>query len=180
VASCDGMSILRLLKLNSGRERGDSEKAESIRKIMDELKMLDPARARFVSCFAYLLSRLAGADLEISPEETRIMEEMIMRQGELPESQAAMVVRLAKTQSLLFGGTEDFLVAREFRELSSLKERLALLNCLYAVAASHDSISTIEDNEISQIASELRVEHPDFISVRLKYRDHLAVLKAEE
>ncbi len=108
------------------------------------------------------------------------MEEIIMKQGELPEPQAAMVVRMAKTESLLFGGTEDFIVAREFREISSLKERLALLNCLYSVAASHDSISTIEDNEISQIASELRIEHPDFISVRLKYRDHLSVLKAEE
>jgi uncharacterized tellurite resistance protein B-like protein len=174
------MSILRLLKLNSGKESANSEEAESVRKIMDELKILDPARARFIACFAYLLSRLAGVDHEISPEETRVMEEMIMKQGELPEQQAAMVVRMAKTQSLLFGGTEDFIVAREFRDLSSLRERLALLKCLYAVAASHDAISTIEDNEISQIASELRIEHPDFISVRLKYRDHLSVLKTEE
>lgn len=174
------MSILRLLKLNSGKERGDSEEAESVRKIMDELKALEPSRGRFVACFAYLLSRIARADHDISSEETRVMEEIIMKQGELPEPQAAMVVRMAKTESLLFGGTEDFIVAREFREISSLKERLALLNCLYSVAASHDSISTIEDNEISQIASELRIEHPDFISVRLKYRDHLSVLKAEE
>jgi uncharacterized tellurite resistance protein B-like protein len=51
------------------------------------------------------------------------------------------------------------------------------LDCLFAVAAASASIATIEDNEISQIADELRIEHRDFISVRSKYRDHLAVLK---
>jgi uncharacterized tellurite resistance protein B-like protein len=51
------------------------------------------------------------------------------------------------------------------------------LDCLFAVAAAHEDISTIEDNEISQIADELRIEHREFISIRSKYRDHLAVLK---
>ena len=174
------MSILQLLKFSSGKEHGDSEEADSIRKIKDELNMLEPSRARFVACFAYLLSRLAGVDRDISSAETLVMQEIVVKQGELPGPQAATVVRMAKTQSMLFGATEDFLVAREFREISSLKERLALLDCLYAVAASHDSISTIEDNEISQIASELRIEHPDFISVRVKYRDHLGVLKTQD
>jgi hypothetical protein len=90
---------------------------------------------------------------------------------------AAFVVQMAEKQNLLFGGTENYLVAREFRELSNHKERLALLDCLFAVAASKDFISTIEDNEISQIADELRIEHQDFIAVRSAHRDQLAVLK---
>ena len=45
---------------------------------------------------------------------------------------------------------------------------MALLDCLYAVAAAEHLISTVEDNEISQIADELRIEHREFISIRVK------------
>jgi uncharacterized tellurite resistance protein B-like protein len=48
---------------------------------------------------------------------------------------------------------------------------------LFSVAAANKSISTIEDNEIRQIAAELKLRHDQFISVRLKYRAHLDVLK---
>ncbi len=95
----------------------------------------------------------------------------------LPEEQAVLVVQIAKSQNILFGGTENYLVSREFNSITSHAEKMVLLDCLFAVAAASESIATIEDNEISQIADELRIEHRDFISVRSKYRDHLAVLK---
>jgi uncharacterized tellurite resistance protein B-like protein len=61
--------------------------------------------------------------------------------------------------------------------LAGHDEKMNLLDCLFAVAAANDSISTIEDNEISQIADEIRIEHRDFISIRSKYRDYLAVFQ---
>lgn len=173
------MSILRLLKLNLNENRETSKTTDSVRKIARELDKLEPVKAKYIACFAYLLSRTAGVDQEFSSEEIQVMEKIIMERSGLSEDQAVMVIQMAKTQNLLFGGTENYLVAREFRELSNRQERLALLDCLFAVAASHDSISTLEDNEISQIADELRIEHPDFISIRSKYRDHLAVLKKD-
>lgn len=171
------MSILRLLKRNLAKGQDTQTTTETVRKITRELDKLDAEHAKFIACFAYLLSRTAGADHTISREEISMMEKIIMSKGGLSEEQSVIVVQMAKTQSILFGGTEDYLVAREFRDMSSLKERLALLDCLFAIAASHDSISTLEDNEISQIANELRIEHRDFISIRSQYRDHLAVLK---
>ncbi|MBN2241217.1 MAG: TerB family tellurite resistance protein [Acidobacteria bacterium] len=171
------MSIIRLIKRNTEKGPDVHTATETVRKIARALDKLDAMHAKFVACFAYLLSRAARADLEISGEETSLMEKIVMDKGGLPEEQAMIVVQMAKTQSLLFGGTENYLVAREFRDAASYRERLALVDCLFAVAASHDSISTLEDNEISQIADELRVEHGDFISIRSRYRDHLAVLK---
>ena len=171
------MSILRLVKQNLAKSPEAPSSTETVRKIARELDKLDANHAKFIACFAYLLGRTACADLEISREETSMMEKIIMEKGGLPEEQAVIVVQMAKTQNLLFGGTEDYLVAREFREMASLKERLALLDCLFSIAASQDSISTVEDNEISQIADELRIEHRDFIAIRSRYRDHLAVLK---
>ena len=40
------------------------------------------------------------------------------------------------------------------------------MNCLFAVSAVDQSIQTVEDNAIRQIASELRLEHADFIAAR--------------
>ena len=125
-----------------------------------------------------MLSRAARADLHISLEETRVMEKIVMEHGGLPEQQAAIVIQMAKTQNVLFGGTENYLVSREFNSIANHDEKMALLDCLYAVASADHSVSTIEDNEISQIADELRIEHRDFISVRSKYRDKLAVLQS--
>jgi uncharacterized tellurite resistance protein B-like protein len=150
---------------------------ETVRKIVDALDSMDPDRARHVAAYAYLLTRVAFADHSISQEETHTMERLVMERGQLPEEQAILVVQMAKTQSLLFSGTENFLVAREFRKITNREQKLALLHCLYAVCAADKSISTKEDNEINKISSELQLSHQDYIAVRLNYRNQLAVFQ---
>jgi uncharacterized tellurite resistance protein B-like protein len=130
-----------------------------------------------VASFAYILSRVARADLQISSEEVEAMEQLVMSKGGLPEEQAVIVVQMAKTQNILFGATENYLVTREFSKLASREEKIALLHCLFAVSSADQSVSSAEDSEIRQIADELRIEHRDFIAVRSAYREHLAVLK---
>lgn len=150
---------------------------DTVRKVVDALDRLDPAHARFIAAFGYLLSRVANADLSISPEETRAMERIVMQHGGLPEEQALIVVQVAKERAQLFGATEDFLVTREFDRIATRDQKLALLDCLFAVAASEDDISTVEDNEIRQITSELHLDHPDFIRIRSRWTTHLSVMK---
>ncbi len=175
------MSILKFLNLDighSGSERSSAE-TDTVRKIAGALDQLEPERAKFVAAFSYLLSRVARADLLITTEETTVMERIVMSQGGLPEEQAILVVQMAKTQNILFGGTENYLVTREFNRIASHEQKLALLQCLFAVSAADETISTLEDNEVSQIADELRIEHKDFIGVRTRFRDYLAVLKKQ-
>jgi uncharacterized tellurite resistance protein B-like protein len=107
------------------------------------------------------------------------MERLLVEQGGLTPEQAILVVQMAKTQHALFGGTENYLVTREFNRIASQDQKLALLQCLFSVSASDDSVSVVEDNEIRRIASELRLTHGDFIRSRSAWRDHLAVLKKE-
>ncbi len=171
------MSILDLFKLNQAGRSDSSVETDTVRKITEALDRIEPGRARFIAAFAFLLSRVARADLSISPEENRMMERIVMERGGLPEEQAVIVVQIAKTQNALFGGTENYLVSREFNSMASHEEKLALIDCLYAVAAADESISTVEDNEVSQIADELRIEHKDLIAIRSTYREYLAVLK---
>jgi len=150
---------------------------ETVRKVIEALDQMDPTRARFIAAFGYILSRVAYADLTISPEETRAMERIIMERGGLPEEQALIVIQTAKIRTQLFGGTENFLVTREFSRIATREEKLALLDCLFAVAAAEDGISAAEDNEIRQIVNELGLSHPDFIGVRSRWKDQLTVLK---
>jgi uncharacterized tellurite resistance protein B-like protein len=173
------MSIFDFFKTNHANSEISSSETDTVRKIIKTLDRMEPDRAKYLAGFAYLLGRAARADLNISLEETQTMERILMDSGGLSEELAIIVIQMAKTQNMLFGGTENYLVSREFRAISTHPERLALLDCLYAVAASERLISTIEDNEISQIADELRIEHRDFISIRSKYRDSLAVFQKD-
>jgi uncharacterized tellurite resistance protein B-like protein len=173
------MSILQFLGLDLARSASSQSSAETetVRKIVGALDKLEPDRAKFIASFAYILSRVARADLRISPEETHAMERIVMEKGGLPEEQAVIVVQMAKTQSILFGATENYLVTREFNNIASREEKMALLHCLFAVSSADQSVSSMEDSEIRQIASELKIEHREFITVRTSYREHLAVLK---
>jgi uncharacterized tellurite resistance protein B-like protein len=171
------MSILKFLGLDPTRTASESADTETVRRIVAALDRLEPDRARHIAVFAYILSRVARADLIISDTETRAMEEIVERVGGLTPELSILVVQMAKTQSILFGGTENYLVTREFNRLATREDKLALLRCLFAVSASDESVSVKEDNEIRRICSELRLTHSDFISVRSEFRDKLSVLQ---
>jgi uncharacterized tellurite resistance protein B-like protein len=152
---------------------------DTVRRIVTELDKLEPERARYVAAFAYVLSRVAGADLHISDVEAATMTAVVQRVGRLPEEQAILVVELAKGQNRLFGGTENFLVTREFRDIASDVQRRELLECLFSVAAADEAISAEEEAQISQIASELGVPRDEYLTVRLAYSAQRTILRQD-
>ena len=171
------MSLLRFLGLETIDATYNPPETETVRKISKVLEALEPERARYIAAFAYLLHRVAGEALHISPEETAAIELILAERAGLTGEQGRLVLQIAREQKLSAGGTEDFLVTREFNRLATREQKLALLHCLFLVGASDDSVSVVEDNEIRQIASEICLDHADFISVRSAFREHLAVLK---
>ena len=171
------MSLLRFFGLEAAAPAQQKPETETVRRIVDALDRMDSATARYIAGFAYVLSRVARADLKVTERETGAMERIVAEHGGLPEEQAIIVVQIAKAQNQLFGGTENFLVTREFNTFATRDQKLALLDCLFSVAASEGSISSVEDNEIRQIAGELRLDHPDFIAVRYRYRNQLSFLR---
>ena len=140
---------------------------------LDALDHLEPDRARVLAAFAFLLGRVAHADQHVSAEETQAMERLVREQGALTQDQAMVVVQLAKTSNLLFGGSANFLVARQFAELATYDERLALMRCLFAVAATDEAISLTEEGEIHRMANELRIDQKDLIALRVSHQRHL-------
>lgn len=149
------------------------EEFAPLRETLEALENLPQDRARYLATFAYLLGRVAHADLQVSPGETAAMEALVREHGELPQDQAMVVVQLAKASNRLFGGTANYLVAREFSELASDEQKLTLMRCLFEVSAVDESISIAEESELHRIANELRIEQKDLAPLRAAYRRHL-------
>ena len=172
------MSLLRFLGLEKDsvkdRESGDTA---SVRRIAAKLERLDRDTAKYLAAFAYVLARIANADLEIDDSETAEMERSLSALSGLSEGEVALAIEIAKSQARMLGGTENYIVTREFRTISTREQRGKLLQCLYAVAAADGSISATESAEIVSIAEELGFTRLEANSLRSQYRDKLAVFQ---
>jgi uncharacterized tellurite resistance protein B-like protein len=135
------MSILRWLGL---ADTDDHPPVDSLREIEKALTDMDPAQARYIAGFAYILGRVAKADHQVTEEESAIMQKLVAERGNLTADQASLVVRIATAETLRHGGTEDFIVTREFEKGATREQKLALIDCLFAVSSSDESIRTID------------------------------------
>jgi uncharacterized tellurite resistance protein B-like protein len=169
------MSILDWLGLGAARRSGSD--GDVIHRIAGELDAMDPATARYLALFAFLLARVANVDLEVSEAETREMERLVEAFGELPPAQAALVVQIAKAQNQLFGETQNFLAGREFRDLATDDQKRHLLHCLFAVSAADESVSVAEEEAIRSISRELLMGNDEYLAIRSAYRDKRAAMR---
>jgi len=170
-------ALRRLVGLGGGGADDDARDTATVRRIARALDALPEAEARFLAAFAYVLARVARADLEISGVETEAMVKLVREYSTLTVAQALLVVQMAKTQAAALAGTENYLVTRQFKEMSNRAQRVDLLRCLFAVAAADNDVSVVESNEIAQIGQELSFTAQEIASVRAAYRDQLSVLK---
>ncbi len=175
------MSLLRYLGLDSSTSKTvttpTATEADTMSRIAAKLDTLPKNRANHLAAFAYILGRVAHADSVFSEAETSKMQEIVQDLGHLPEAQAVLVVEIAKNQVQLFGGTENFLITRRFKDMTSQEQRTELLDCIFAVSAADESISVLEEGQAGQIAKELGLSHDDFVKARLTYREHLETVK---
>ena len=168
------MSILERLGLRRAQSSGDGD---AVHRIASELDAMEPAAARHLALFAFLLARVANVDQDISDAETRQMERVVEAFGGLSASQAALVVTIAKAQNRLFGETQNFLAAREFRDTATEQQKHELLHCLFAVSAADDTITVVEEETVRAISRELLLTNDEYLAIRSEYRDKRAVFK---
>ncbi len=164
--------------LGLGAAHRETAEPAALRDLIDTLEHLEPDQARHLARFAYLLGRVAHADQHVSPEETRAMEALVVKEGGLTAEQAVVVVGLAKSANVMFGGTADFEVAREFSEAASYEEKLALARCLFRVAATDEAISIAEESEIHRIAAHLKILPEDLTALRVSHAKFLPGLSS--
>ena len=169
--------LRRFLGLDAEPDGDDARDTATVRRIAGQLDQLAPDEARFIAAFAYVLARVAHADYDVSAAEVDQMVEQVREHGGLSQAQATLVVEIAKSQQVTLGGTENYVVTRQFKELSERPQRAALLRCLFALAAADDSISEAESSEVLQIGRELGFTREEVLGVRSAFREQLAVLQ---
>jgi uncharacterized tellurite resistance protein B-like protein len=168
--------LKRFLGLSAADE--SSGESEAIRQIAGQLEGLGSEQARYLAGFAYVLARVAHADMRMEDAERDEMQRALEGLGGLGADEAALAVEIAQREAGHLGGSENYLVTREFRRISSREQRVAVMECLYAVAAADGSISTAESSEIVQIAEELGFTRGEAIALRGAWKEHLAEIQA--
>ncbi len=172
------MSLLEWLGLAPSTSR-DPE-AEVVHRISRQLDSMDPAEARHLALFAFLLARVANVDLVVGPEEVAEMERLVATHGGLGPSQAAMVVEIARATQKLLGPTHNFVAIREFRDAATDEQKLGLLHCLFAVAAADGIITGDEEEEIRTISRGLLLEDRDYVAVRSGFAAKRSILRGRK
>jgi uncharacterized tellurite resistance protein B-like protein len=157
---------------------GSAAETATVRRIVARLEAMPPDEARYLACFAYVMSRAAYADLDISDEETAVMERLLQEGGHLDASQAILVVEMAKLQARAQGDTEDYVVTREFKSVSTMDQRRALLRACFAVEAIDGTISAEEASIVNEIARELDIERDELNAIRDEYHEQLSSVQA--
>ena len=145
----------------------------TVRRIVAALEAMPPERARLVASAAYTLARAAQADLEISDDETAVIEQALQERGALDEATAILVAEMAKLQARNVGGTEDYVVVREFAKLATDQQKQDVLRACFVVAAASGSISAEESAEVNQIAKELGLETDVVSGIRADFHELL-------
>jgi uncharacterized tellurite resistance protein B-like protein len=169
---------MRFVRPDRATPAGAEAETATVRRIVRELEQMPPEQAAYLAGFAYILARVAYADLHISDDETAEIERLVTEWGELTPAQAVLVVEIAKAQARHEGATEDYLVTRRFREVSTPDQREHLLHCLFAVAsAAGDTISAEETAEIRQVSDEFGYTLAELNVIRRHYSDRLSALQ---
>jgi tellurite resistance protein len=159
----------------AGAATGDTK---TVQYVVAQLEALPPERARLVASAAYTLARAAQADLDVSDEEMAVIQDALQTRGALDESTAHLVAELVKLQARTVGGTEDYVVVREFAGIATDQQKQDILRACFLVSAASGSISAEESAEVNQIANELALEPAVLNSIRAEFHDLLTSVQA--
>jgi len=146
----------------------------TVRRIVAKLEAMPPEQARFLAAAAYTLARAANADLDISDDETAAIERELQGHESIDEATAVLVTEMAKLQAKTVGGTEDFVVTREFKGVSDHDQRLVVLRACFAVMAANGSISAEETATVNEIAAELDIDQAELNAIRAEFHEQLS------
>jgi uncharacterized tellurite resistance protein B-like protein len=156
---------------------GPDQETAAVRRIVAQLAALPAEQRRHVAGFAYILSRVANADLDITDAEVALMEKTVMEIADLPEAQAVLIVEIARNQAELYGGTEDYVVTREFAQQATTEQREKLLRCCFAIGAADSTITAAEVSELDEIGRELGLSDQEVRAIRNEFKDQLSAIQ---
>src|SRR5258707_15865193 len=103
----------------------DAADTATVRRIVGQLEAMPRDKARFLAAFAYILTRAAAADLEISDVEEQVIERLVVEHGGVAEAEPVLVVETAASQSMANVGHQVCASPPPVQEVSTRPDRRA-------------------------------------------------------
>ena len=151
------------------RARPPADSTDSVRAIVGHLAGVDPGAARYAAAFVFVVCRATRLSWPAEGPDPAAMAALLRARADVTADQALRAIEVAVYQARLVGATDDFLVTREFRQISTVEQRLDLVECLFTVCATGGSMSAREEAQIRQICSELGFAHHHYIAMRTSW-----------
>jgi uncharacterized tellurite resistance protein B-like protein len=123
--------------------------------------MKDPQLA-----LAALMIEVAEADFENAPEEQEAILSIVKSSFKLKEGDAETLIQLAKTEHA--NATDYFQFTRLINDHYSAQQKIDLIENLWRIAFSDQTLDKYEEHVIRRISDLLYVSHSDFMTTKLR------------
>ena len=139
-------------------DRSNRSSAPSVRRAVRDLRALDADTAEYLNALAFVLMRVAEADLTVCDDETRCMEEILVEHAGISADQAVLVVEIARHRCRIADCGTSYGVSKGLRPTIDPRRESLLASFLSAVAGADGEMLPEEKKAISQISAELGLD----------------------
>jgi uncharacterized tellurite resistance protein B-like protein len=173
------MSLLSFFKTLASTPNSNSLKLGNLE---HEIKMTFPSLSKEetikYTCISGLLCRVAFVDLDISPDESTAISQILKSELGITNNMANQVTELSIKQTKILSGIENHRYTGPLCDYYSKEERYSLLKSLFHVAASDGNVDNLECEEIRTISKGLKLEQKHYSAARASVKDYLGSLNA--
>ncbi|MGP0566494.1 MULTISPECIES: TerB family tellurite resistance protein [unclassified Nitrospina] len=125
----------------------------------------------FICLLGTLLASVAHVDEDFREEEKKALKAELKKRFEFTPKELDLLLEVVSEQAER--GYDFDEVTREFNKLYSYNDRVATVDCFFAVAAADGTISHEESEEIRRITKALRIPHSAFKASKVRALDQL-------
>jgi len=124
-----------------------------------------------VTLLGVLLARVARLGEGRSSEERKVIERVLSERLRMSEPERHVLLAVVEEEETR--DTDLQRICSEYCRVSTMKDRLEILDGLFAVASADGRISRDEVEQIHRIADLLWISNPEYLAVRDAYRDRI-------
>jgi uncharacterized tellurite resistance protein B-like protein len=129
------------------------------------------------ACIAGLMARVAYIDFKVNPKEKIFILSALKNWTNFTEIEINLISEIAIEQIKDLAGLENHKYCHYLNEILDNDEKYELLESLFALAASDETVQINEIEEIRLIYKSLRLEHKHFVSAQATVLKNMGSLK---
>lgn len=130
---------------------------------------LEHERVQVATCVVLL--EMAHADEEFQDMEEILVRDLLRRKFDLSEADATELIEFARAQRQ--DSLDLYQFTRQINEQFSRKEKLEMMEALWRIIYADGVLDKYEDYLVRQLATLLRLSHPEMIETKVKVLDEL-------